>query len=547
MTAPNTYRRLLAAGSVLALAGLAACGSDGASAGGDGGDSETFVFASSRLPTTLDGAYVYDNESQRVIYQVFDRLTNVKPGTSELTGELATDWEVSDDGLQYTFNLREGVTFHDGTDLDAEAVCFNFDRLYNLEGQAQSLAEYWKIAFTGFATDENGDPDESRYKSCEVVDPTTLNLNLTSPYSALPAAIANVGFGIASPTALEESGWGVEASGDGLDFVGLFGTENPVGSGPFVFEEWDQGTSITLSKNEDYWGEPADIETLIYVPIADGQAKRQALERGEIDGYDNVAPQDLQALTDSGYVIEERPPSNTGYLAMNRDVAPLDNPDARKAVLHAINVDALLQANFLEGALKPEGLLPPGFMGSDGEVPQYEFDQDKARKLVDGLDDKSLDIWYATEVSRPYMPDPQSLAETFKSDLEAVGFEVTLTGRPWSPDFLGGIRNGEAMMYIVGLLPDMADPSNFMSLMDAGAGRWGTMPEDLIDDINAAEAAPEEEREQLYRDLNARVMEEAPMVPFVHAPTHLAFRPGVSGFVPSPLFAEPMASVQVDD
>lgn len=547
MTTRTIHKRLLAAGTVLAFAGLAACGSGASGGGGSEGGDETFVFASSRLPTTLDGAYVYDNESQRVIYQIFDRLTNVEPGTSELTGELATDWEVSDDGLSYTFNLRDGVKFHDGTDLDAGAVCFNFDRLYNLEGQEQSIAEYWKIAFTGFATDEEGGPGESRYDSCEVVDPTTLKLNLNSPYSALPAAIANIGFGIASPTALEESGWGVEASGDGLDFVGKFGTENPVGSGPFVFEEWDQGTSITLSKNEDYWGDTADIETLMYVPIADGQAKRQALERGEIDGYDNVAPQDFEALSNGGYVIEERPPSNTGYLAMNRDTAPLDNIDARKAVLHAINIDALLQANFLEGAIKPEGLLPPGFMGSDGEVPQYEFDQDKARELVEGLDDVSLDIWYATEVSRPYMPDPQSIAETFKSDLEAVGFEVTLTGRPWSPDFLAGIRGGEAMMYIVGLLPDMSDPSNFMSLMDAGAGRWGTMPEDLLDDIRAAEAAPEEEREEIYRELNAAVMEEAPMVPYVHAPTHLAFREGISGFVPSPLFAESMADVEMAD
>lgn len=542
MTVPTMFKRLLAAGTALALTGLAACGS-----GAGAGEDKTFIFASSKLPTTLDGAYIYDNESQRVIYQIFDRLTNVKPGTTEITGELATDWETSEDGLDYTFNLRDGVKFHDGTDLDAEAVCFNFDRLYNLKDQEQSLAEYWKIAFGGFATDADGNPGESRYKSCEVTDPTTLTIHLNSPYSALPAAIANIGFGIASPTALEESGWGVEAAGDSLDFVGKFGTENPVGSGPFKFEEWDQGTSVTLSKNEDYWGEKADIDTLVYVPIADGQAKRQALERGEIDGYDNVAPQDVEALTNSEYVLEERAPSNTGYLAMNRDKGPLDNPDVREAILHAINIDALLQANFLEGAIKPEGLLPPAFMGSDGDVPKYEFDQDKARELIKDVDDVKLDIWYATEVSRPYMPDPQSLAETFKSDLEAVGFEVTLTGRPWSPDFLSGIRNGEAMMYIVGLLPDMADPANFMSLMDAGPGRWGTMPEELIDNIQAAEEAPEEEREELYRELNAEVMEEMPMVPFVHAPTHLAFRQGVSGFVTSPLFAESMASVQMDD
>ncbi|WP_029088303.1 ABC transporter substrate-binding protein [Brevibacterium album] len=545
MTSSPIHRKLLAAGVALGLAGLAACGAD-ESAGGDG---QTFVFASSRLPTTLDGAYIYDNESQRVIYQIFDRLTNVEPGTSELTGELATDWDVSDDGLRHTFNLREGVKFHDGTDLDAEAVCFNFDRLYELEGQAQTLAEYWKIAFKGFKEDAEGNSGDSRYESCEVVDPTTLTIHINEPYAPLPAAVANIGFGIASPAALQESGWAVEASGDSLDFVGKFGTENPVGSGPFKFESWDPGKNVTLVKNEEYWGDPATIDTLIYVPIDDGQARRQALERGEIDGYDNVAPQDVEALTSAGYAMEERPPSNTGYLAMNRDFEPLDDVEVRRAVSHAINRDALLQANFLEGAVKPTGLLPPGFTGSDGDVPQYEYDQEKARELLSGADaeDLKVEITYATEVTRPYMPDPQGIAETFKSDLEAVGFEVTLVGRPWSPDFLGGIRNGESMMYIVGLLPDMSDPANFMTLMNAGPGRWGTMPDELLDQITAAETAPPEEREELYRALNAAVMEDAPMVPYVHAPTHLAFREGTSGFVPSPLFAESMATVEMSD
>ena len=538
-------RRTLAAGTA-ALTALALAGCSQSAKTADGGATgDSFVFASSRLPTTLDGGYVYDNESQRVIYQIYDRLVNVKPGTTELTGELATSWEVSKTGLDYTFKLRDGVKFHDDTVLDAAAVCFNFDRLYNLKGPAQDLAEYWRISFRGFATDKDGKPGDSRYKSCEVTDPTTLTLHLKEPYAPLLASIGSIGFGIASPTALKKYGYDVQLSGDSMKFVGTFGTEHPVGSGPFKFKSWDPGKKITLERNDSYWGAKANLKTLIYLPIDDGQARRQALERGEIDGYDNVAPQDVAALKSGGYAVEERPPSNVGYLAMNQSFEPLKDIKVRQAIAHAVDVDALLKANFLAGAKKPTQFLPPTFMGHSDDVVTYDYSPDKARELLKGVSNKKLDIWYATEVSRPYMPDPKSIAETFKSYLEKVGFDVTLTGRPWSPDFLTSIRNGKAPMYIVGLLPDMADPANFFTLFDNQPKRWGPLPENIVTHIKQAEEAPAEQREALYKALNDEIMKDLPGIPFVHASTNLAFGKGVTGFVPSPLFAESMASVKL--
>lgn len=531
---------LTAGAAAVAAAMLASCSGSGASKTGGGDSGGTFVFGSSRLPTVLDGAYVYDNESQRVIYQMFDRLVNVKPGTTELTGELATSWEVSPTGLDYTFHLRDGVKFHDGTSLDAEAVCYNFDRLYNLKGPAQDLAEYWRISFRGFAGDK-----DSRYKSCEVKDPATPVLHLKERYTPLLASLASIGFGIASPTALKKYGYQVELSGDSMKFVGTFGTEHPVGSGPFQFKSWDPGKKITLERFDGYWGDKAKINTLIYVPIADGQARRQALERGEIDGYDNVAPQDVAALKGAGYEVEERPPSNVGYLAMNQSFEPLGDLRVRQAIAHAVDLDALLKANFLAGAVKPKSFLPPTFMGFNPDVITYDYDPAKAKELLAGVSNKKLDIWFATEVSRPYMPDPKSIAETFKSYLEKVGFDVTLTGRPWSPDFLAGIRNGKAPMYIVGLLPDMADPANFFTLFDNQPKRWGPLPKGLLTHIKQAEEAPEDKREALYKSLNQELMEDLPGIPYVHAPTHLAFKKGVTGFVPSPLFAESMATVSL--
>lgn len=538
-------RRTLAIGTAaLTALALAGCSSSGTAAAGGGG-SDSFVFASSRLPTTLDGGYVYDNESQRVIYQIYDRLMNVKPGTTELTGELATDWKVSKTGLDYTFTLRDGVKFHDGTVLDAAAVCFNFDRLYNLKGPAQDLAEYWRISFRGFATDKDGKPGDSRYKSCEATNATSLTLHLKQPYTPLLASLASIGFGIASPTALKKYGYDVQLSGTSVKFVGTFGTEHPVGSGPFKFKSWDPGKKLTLERNDDYWGQKAHIKTLIYVPIDNGQARRQALERGEIDGYDNVAPQDVAALKGGGYDLVERPASNVGYLAMNQAFQPLNNRKVRQAIAHAVDVDALLKANFLAGAKKPTQFLPPTFMGYNPDVVTYDYSPAKASDLLKGVSNKKLDIWYATEVSRPYMPDPKSIAETFKSYLEKVGFDVTLTGRPWSPDFLASIRNGKAPMYIVGLLPDMADPANFFTLFDNQPKRWGDLPKSILTHIKQAEEAPAEQREALYKALNEEIMQDLPGIPFVHASTYLAFGKGTTGFTPSPLFAESMATVKL--
>jgi ABC-type oligopeptide transport system substrate-binding subunit len=136
-----------------ALLVLVAAGCGGDDDGGEGGEAQTggtLVFAGAADPVVLDGALVSDGESIRVITQIFETLINLKPGTTELEPGLATEWEVSPDAMTYTFSLREGVKFHDGTDFNAEAVCFNFDRWYNFKGPLQSpSASYYYSAFFG--------------------------------------------------------------------------------------------------------------------------------------------------------------------------------------------------------------------------------------------------------------------------------------------------------------------------------------------------------------------------------------------------------------
>lgn len=256
------------AGRVLALTAavgllVAACGGDDSggsgdsgSGNGDGGDPKTFIFGASDDPKTLDAAYVSDGESFRVIFQVYETLVQLEPGTTEVVPGLAEEWEVSDDGLTYTFHLREGVSFHDGEPFDAEAVCFNFDRWYNFTGPAQSgdVTYYWQTVFGGFATKEvDSAPDTSRYQSCAATDEFTATLTLTEPSSALLAGLVLPAFSIASPKAIEEGGTDIVASGDSFTYSGGFGSEVVAGTGPFQFVSWDRGESLVLERNEDYW------------------------------------------------------------------------------------------------------------------------------------------------------------------------------------------------------------------------------------------------------------------------------------------------------
>src|SRR5687767_2892975 len=229
-------RVLAASAATLTAVTLAACASsDRDSGGGDGGEAAqtggTFVFGAAGDPAMLDPAFGSDGETFRVSRQIFEGLLGNELGGTDPVPELATDWEVSEDGLEYTFALQDGVTFHDGTDFNAEAVCFNFDRWYNFEGLAQSpsASYYYQAVFGGFA---NTPDTPSIYESCEATDENTAVIRLTQVTSKFPSALALPAFSIQSPTALQEyNADEVSGSEDALTYS-EYALEHPVGTGP---------------------------------------------------------------------------------------------------------------------------------------------------------------------------------------------------------------------------------------------------------------------------------------------------------------------------
>ncbi len=562
----NKWHKLLMLLVAAMLAVSAGCGGDdeesgdggGATteaSGGDGGG--TLVFGTSADPVVLDGALVSDGESLRAIDQMFEGLVTLSAGGTDIEPALATEWEASEDGLAWTFTLQEGVTFHDGEPFNAEAVCFNFDRWYNFPAplQSPSASYYWQTVFGGFADPAEGSPDTSLYKSCEATDDTTVVLNLTKASSSFLGALALTNFTIASPKALQEFGAdeGTVDEDTGFRPTGTYGTAHPVGTGPFKFESWTRGDRLVMVRNDDYWGDKAKLERLIFRPISDNAARLQALQSGEIQGYDLVEPQDVPTIEgDENLQILDRPAFNVGYVGINQATKPLDQLEVRQAIAHALNRQEVVD-NFYAGRGEvAHEFQPPDLFGYADDVTQYEFDSAKSKELLEAAGITTpleITFCYPTDVSRPYMPDPQRNFEAFAASMNESGFKITPKAAPWSPDYLGMVDEGNCPLYLLGWTGDYADPDNFVgTFFQSPQKAWGFDNQELFSKLDEAETETDQDaRIALYQEANRMIADFIPGVPYVHTKPALAFAANVQGYEPSPVSLEPFAVVSIEE
>jgi peptide/nickel transport system substrate-binding protein len=549
-------RWLLVAFAALALA-VGGCGGDdeGDEASGGGGESGgTLVFAGAADPVVIDGALVSDGESIRVVTQIFETLIGLKPGSTDLVPALASKWEVSPDAKKYTFTLREGVKFHDGTDFNAEAVCANFDRWYNFKGplQSSSASYYWQSFFGGYKKNESEDLSPSLYKSCQATNPTTAVITLAKPSASMLGALTQQAFSIASPKALKEfnADAGTVSEDTGFKPTGTFGTQHPVGTGPFKLESWKRGDRLVLARNDDYWGDKAKLDKVIIRPIADNAARLQALQNDEIQGYDLVEPQDVPTIEgDDNLKIIERPAFNVAYVTINQKQKPMDKLEVRQAVAAGLDREAVVN-NFYGGrGVVAKEMMPPEVMGYADDVTEYTYDPAKAKQLLQkaGLTlPVKIDFWYPTDVSRPYMPDPKRNFEAFAASLNKSGFKVTPHSAPWSPDYLGRVDEGTAgHLNLIGWTGDFADPDNFIGVFfQSFSPQFGFRNPELFNLLDKGEAeADEAKREDIYKQANRLVMDYLPAVPYAHSKPALGFRADVDGYVASPTTNESFATV----
>ena len=536
----------------------AACSTEESGGGGDEGDdtgeaTATMAFGTSADPIVLDGALVSDGESLRAIDQIFEGLVTLEAGGTEVVPGLATDWEISEDGLSYTFNLEEGVTFHDGEEFNAEAVCYNFDRWYGFKGSLQNPAAsyYWQTVFGGFSDGKT----ESLYESCEAEEELVVTLNLTKPSTSVLAALALTSFTMASPAALEE----FEADKGQVDAEGIFSpagtyaTEHPTGTGPYMFEEWQRGDRLVMTRNPDYWGDaPGNIETLIFQPIPDPAARLQALQSGEIQGYDLVDPQDYPTIEDDDQLqLLNRPAFNIAYIGFNQAVKPLDDFAVRQAIAHAVDREEIVSGFYAGQGEVATQFMPPDLFGYSQDVTTYEYDPEESKRLLEeaGYDlPVQIDFAYPTDVERPYMPDPQANFEAMVADLEECCFEIQQKSATWTPDYLDNVDNGRYGLYLLGWTGDFGDPDNFIgTFFQTPQPAWGFENQEIFDALDAAETETDEAtRTGLYEEANNLIMDFLPGLPYAHTEPGLGFTANVTGYEPSPVSLEQFSSVTVE-
>jgi peptide/nickel transport system substrate-binding protein len=551
-------RRIVALMAVLALTAVA-CGGDTDTSDGGGGDQQqaaadaTMVFGTSADPVALDGALVSDGESLRAIDQMYESLLTLKPGTTEVEPALATDWSVSEDGLEYTFNLREGVNFHDGEPFNADAVCFNFERWYNFKGVFQNPAAsyYWQTVFGGFSDGKT----ESLYSGCEALDELQVKLTMTRPSASILAGLSQSAFSIGSPKALEQ----YDADKGELDDDGIFrptgtyATEHPTGTGPFKFVEWTPGDRLVMERNDDYWGDfEGNIQELIFQPIEDPAARLQALQSGEINGFDLVDPQDYETIQgDEALQLLNRPAFNVGYVGFNQAIKPLDDIAVRQAIAHAIDRQAVVDGFYAGQGVVAKEFMPPEVEGYSDNVTEYDYDPEMAKQLLSDAGYElpvKIDFAYPTGVERPYMPDPKANFQAMVADLEDCCFEVEEKSAPWDPDYLDNSNNGRYGVYLLGWTGDFGDADNFVgTFFQTPQAQWGFDNKEIFNKLDEAERETDPDaRIQLYQEANELIMDFLPGLPYVHTKPGLAFTANVSGYVPSPVSIEPFSLVTVE-
>lgn len=490
---------------------------------------QTLVYGLSGFPSSLDSVDSQDGNSLVVSGQITETLIGFASGSTDLEPKLATSWSSNEDGSVWTFELREGVTFHDGTAFDAEAVKFNFDR-WNLVDHEYSHRDEgktyvpWGWVFGG-PRSEGGILDE-----VVVVDDHTVEFRMAQPTPFLPAQLAAIYFQIDSPAAVREHGADYGTPGVGS-----------VGTGPFVFEEWREGEQVRLSRNNEYWGGPAELEEVVFRGISEPTARLAELQAGAIDLAVLLSSDDLNAVQndDSLETAIADAELNVGYLAFHQSNSPMDDVRVRKAIAHAIDREAIVDAFYQGLGVVADDHLPPALFGH-GEPWPYEYDPERAQELLaeagypDGFE---TELWYMP-VSRPYYPAPQPIAETMASYLADVGIDAQPMTEDWTT-YLADYKEGEFPMYMLGWNADYADPDNFLMTFFGPAGTQDQLAwnaPDVVEMLQSArQTADHEERADLYASVVNRVAEDAASIPIAHNRSLSAHRDTIDGWVPSPL------------
>ena len=344
-----------------------------------GASGSTFTFGRGADSVTLDPVNATDGESFRATRQIFDTLLDFAPESFDLQPSLASEIPKPEDGGRtYTIKLRPGIKFHDGTTLDAEAVKFNFDRWRDTKNEYHKGGGGQTSEFAYYSAQFGGFDDDSIIESVEVVDENTVRFRLKEPQGPFLRNLTMSPFAIASPKAIKK------------DVDGFW--QNPVGSGPYTFVSWERNSQVRVEAFKDWWATdlPASegfggpkMKTVIIRSIPENTARVAALTGNQLNAADGLVPDDVPTIEEQeGFKLEFRPPNTIGYLAMNNEKKPFDDPRVRQAFNYAIDIPKIV-----ETVLRDTGEVASNYMPSllpffNKGVKPYAYDPQKAKQLL---------------------------------------------------------------------------------------------------------------------------------------------------------------------
>ena len=466
------------------------------------------------------------SKDYEVPFNIFDRLVDVEVGTdgnSKIVPSLAESWDISDDGLEYTFHLRQGVKFHNGNDFTAEDVAYTFHRMLTVEGGVNTeFIDQIKGA------DELLAGETDTLEGVEVVDDYTIKVTLKEPFAGFLASISSPGVSIYDSEA-------TEAAGD------QFGMDPAVtvGTGPFEFSSWSFNNQLVLTRNEDYWKGASGLPGVVIKIIPDTETQSMMFESGELDILDlDYAADSVDRFTETyPDQIVQGPRVGIVYFTMNFNKEPFQDVRVRKAVQMSIDRQAILDALYGGRGQVEQGIFPHGLIGFNPDQEEIKYDSEAAKALLaeagyaDGFD---MEIAADSSAS-----DTMTMALEIVSDqLAEVGIRAEIKNYDEST-WLETRKSGELGSFMSTWSADYNDPDNFIYTF------FGNEEKTRIRSINypdtevmervakARTIVNEDERLAEYKALEEKIIhEDAAWVPMFSRLHLFAVSKRVQGFAP---------------
>ena len=471
-------------------------------------------------PVNLDPAQVTDLNSNRVGRRLVETLVTFPDESTQIVPGLAESWTVSKDGLRYTFKLRKGISFHDGTPLNAEAVKFSIERQINAEHPFNKLGKY------PFANYFFGN-----VKAVEVIDPSSVEFVLKEPRASFLAILTAGAASIVSPTAVKKLG---------VDYA-----LQPVGTGPFRYVAWDRGQRVVLERNAQYWKSPVKVERVIYRPIVEDQARLTELLTGALDLIVGTPPDFVAQLENNPKVtLLKQVGAHVWYLGINNQKKPFDDKRVRQALNYAVNKEAIVRDVLKGTGSMSAGPVLPGTWGADAGLKPYPYDPERARKL---LADAGYPGGFTTSMWVPEsgsgMQSPVAMATVMQSNLKAVGVNVTLQTFEWGA-FIAKLRSKEQELFALSWMAGNEDPDMVMypllhsSQWTPGGPNRALYKSDTFDELlhQARLTTDQAKRAELYRQAQRILADDPPWIFVDHEIQTAVHSKRVQGFKLHPSF-----------